>query len=281
MITFSQSYSFIEKRVTIVVGKKIAPFLELANQLQKEIKESEVRIIEYENINEKDIKDFTIPIGLEALKRVLPFKNSTRIIYTMVLNPINEDGNIYGVAMIPSPRRQLLLLKEGLGINSLTIFFTKEKTLKLKEDFEKVQQSELNLNFIEISSEKEFLNVLETSYPKSGAILLLPDSILLTEQGIKKLVLKSYENRIPIVGFSPMYLELGVPISFWVSEKITAKAVASLIKNESSILIEKSDHFCYPNICEIRFSKKLKEKFNLKLNFTQFIEEGIEVYGID
>jgi len=265
------------------MSKRIPPYENLASEIKNELKSYNISVFDLSKPISSLNSETIVTIGLDAYKSVLPIKGNSKLIYTMVLSPA-ENGNeseSLGVAMIPSPRQQLNILRDGLGIKSVSIFCNHLRSKKLIDDFEKLAPSDFHYNFVDVASEKDFLDILETSFPKSDAILLFPDPTILTEQGIKKLVLKSYANKVPIVGFSPMYIDLGAAISISVSEKFTAKVVANLIKENSTQFWDRTDGLCYPRLCEIRFSKNAAEKFSITLNKDALNCEGCEIKGID
>ncbi|MCX7831017.1 MAG: hypothetical protein N2445_08180 [Acidobacteria bacterium] len=275
--------SLNERKISVVMSKRMAPYESLATEIQRELINYDVSIETLEESKTYFDSEFIITIGQDAYKTILPIKGNSKLIYTMVLNAEEKEQNpeILGVAMIPSPRQQLTLLKNGAGIKSVSIFYNHLKSKKIAEDFSKLASTDFTYNFIDVLSEKDFLNFLETSFPKTDAILLIPDSTVLTEQGIKKLVLKSYENKVPVIGFSPMYIDLGAAISISVSEKLTAKVVANIIKQSPAQYWDRTDGLCYPRLCEIRFSKNAKEKFSLNLNKSALLCEGCEILGIE
>ncbi len=272
-----------ERQVLVIMSKRITPYESLAAEIKKELKNFNVSVNDLQEIKSNFSGEFIVTIGQEAYKKVLSSKSSSKIIYTMVLNPEEKESNpsVLGVAMIPSPRQQLTILKNGVGIKSVSIFYNSLRSKKIVDDFEKLAPADVHYDLIDVLTEGDFLNLLETSFPKTNAILLIPDSTVLTEQGIKKLVLKSYENNIPIVGFSPMYLDLGAAMSISVSEKLTAKVVGNLIKESPNHIWDRTDGLCYPRLCEIRFSKNAREKFSLNLNRKALSCEGCEIMGIE
>lgn len=269
--------------VSIVMSKRITPYETLASEISNELLGFDIQVYDLNKPISSLKSEVIVTIGQNAYKAILPLKGSSKLIYTMVLTPDDntESSESIGVAMIPSPRKQLDILRSGLGIKSVSIFYNHLKSNKLVQDFKRLAPSEFKYNFIDVHSEKDFLEILENSFPKSEAILLIPDSTVLTEQGIKKLVLKSYENKVPIVGFSPMYIELGAVISISVSEKLTAKVVANLIKESSTQYWDRTDGLCYPRLCEIRFSKKAAYKLSINLNDSALNCNGCVVKGID
>ncbi|MFB3851556.1 MAG: hypothetical protein ACE14Q_06505 [Acidobacteriota bacterium] len=272
-----------ERKICVVMSKKIAPYESLALEIKKELKNYDVSIKDLEQTKSDFDSEFIVTIGQDAYKSVLPLRGSSKLIYTMVLNPEENENHseILGVAMIPSPRQQLMLLKNGAGIKSVSIFYNHLRTKKIVEDFEKLAPPDAKFNFIDVLSEKDFLDILDTSFPKSDAILLIPDATVLTEHGIKKLVLKSYENKVPVIGFSPMYIDLGAAMSISVSEKLTAKVVANLVKESPKEYWDRTDGLCYPRLCEIRFSKNAREKFSLNLDKNALNCDGCEIWGIE
>ncbi len=278
------SFSLNKIRVSLIFNKDIAPFQTIKDEISKELEGCEVIPYDVKSLPPKIQGDYIVTIGLEAYKVTLPIKGETKLIYTMVLNPEEKyetASDILGVAMIPSPKSQFNFLAKGANIDTVTIFYNPLKSKKIVEDFKKLNSDVITCNFIEINSEKELLNTLEKSFPNKGGVLLIPDSTVLTEQGIKKMVIKSYENKVPIIGFSPMYIELGAAMSIYISEKDTAKTVKNLIYGDKPEICDRTDGVCYSRLCEVKFSKKAAQRFSFRFDPSQFKSDGIRIEGVE
>lgn len=270
------------KSIAIYMGQKIQPYETMAGEIRKELKGYECRVVSLEGIGAVPPPkngEVIITIGKDAYGKLLPIKGANPLIYTMVLFPDNSKlphpPDVMGVAMIPSPGRQLQILRECVGINSVTIFVNPEINAQFVSDLDKLAPKDLEYSLKKISSERQFLNSLDENFPASDAILLIPEPTVLTEEGIKKLVRRSYEERKPIIGFAPMYLGLGAALSLSVSETITAKVVAKMVSGEPAQW-DRADGLCYSRLCEMRISKSARERFSLRLDSSRFSQLGCE-----
>lgn len=270
--------------VTVILNKSVAPFNLIQKELKAELKGVRINIFDVKNLPPKIEGEYLVTIGAESYKAVLPLKSNSKLIYTMVLSydeNYKKDPNVVGVAMVPSFKREFQILKKFANINYLTIFFNPIRSKRIVEDIKKSSVEGVEIKFVEVPSEKDFLRILDSSFPISGAILLIPDPTILTEQGIKKMVFKSYEKKVPIVGFSPMYIDLGAALSIYVSERQTAKTVASIIYGENQELWDRTDGLIYPRLCEIKFSKKAGLKLSMNFDLKQLELEGVSFEGVE
>lgn len=270
------------KSIAIYMGQNIQPYELMAGEIRKELKGHECRVVSLEGLGAvppPKSGEVIITIGKDAYGKLLPLRGANPLIYTMVLFPDKlgypHTPDVMGVAMIPSPGRQLQILRECVGINSVTIFVNPEVNGQFVSDLEKMAPKNLEFSLRKVSSEKQFLNALDEDFPGSDAILLIPEPTVLTEEGLKKLMRRSYEEKKPIVGFAPMYLGLGAALSLSVSETITAKIVAKMVTGESAQW-DRADGLCYSRLCEMRISRSARERFSLRLDSSRFPELGCE-----
>ncbi len=270
------------KSVAVYMGQNIPPYENMAREIKKELRGFECRVISLEGLSTVPAPkagEAVVTIGSEAYRKLLPVKGQNPLIYTMVLFPSqgvsDHPPDVMGVAMIPSPAQQFQILKDCLGLKSLTIFVNPEINARFVSDLEKMDPKSVDFSLRSVSSEKQFLNILDEGFPKTDAILLVPEPTVLTEQGLKKLVRRSYEEKVPIIGFAPMYIELGAALSISVSEPLTAKVVAKILAGEPGQW-DRTDGLCYSRLCEMRVAKPVLERFKMKLDSSRFSELGCE-----
>ncbi|HNQ78057.1 MAG TPA: hypothetical protein PK747_02285 [Acidobacteriota bacterium] len=268
------------KSVAVYMSQNIPPYENMAREIRKELKGYECRVISLEGLSSVPAPkagETVITIGKEAYGKLLPLKGANPLIYTMVLFPSQEESghppDVMGVAMIPSPPQQFEILRNCVGLKSLTIFVNPRINSQFVSDLEKMAPKNMEFSLRNVSSEKEFLNTLDDGFPKTEAILLIPEPTVLTEQGLKKLVRRSYEEKVPIIGFAPMYIELGAALSISVSEPLTAKVVAKMVAGEQGQW-DRADGLCYSRLCEMRVAKSALERFSIKLDSSRFSELG-------
>jgi len=271
------------KSIAIYMGQKIAPYELVARELKNELSAHQCRVVSLEglaSVPPPRAGETIITIGQDAYKKLMPLKGPNPLVYTMVLFPPQAENqhsaDVMGVAMIPSPRQEFQILKDCMGLNSVTIFVNPAINYQFVSDMEKMAPKNLSFSLRTVSSEKQFLNMLDDDFPESDAILLVPEPTVLTEQGLKKLVRRSYEEKKPIIGFAPMYIELGAALSLSVSETLTAKVAARIIEGDPAEWWDRADGLCYSKLCELRIARTAAERFRLKVDSTRFSELGCE-----
>lgn len=177
--------------------------------------------------------DVIYAVGIWALQLVQKEKPSTPVVYSMVLNPATIVGeqpkNITGASMNVSVKETFALLKQmNPNLKRIGTIFTSATTGHLVEDAKKAAQ-ELSIDLVaeKISSPREAIPALGRLQKKGIEVLwLVPDKALSVPTVSKQLMLYSYRNRVPLVGFSKAQAAMGslVSVSFSSSEDIGAQA---------------------------------------------------------
>lgn len=211
-----------------------------------------------------------VAVGQEALRSALPFRNSTPLVYTMVLSPDKilkgTLPGVEGVAMVPSPRHQLAVLSQGFHFKRVLLFYSRAGSLALADLFREAAPEGIDCDFEEMPSEVAFLKRLQSGLGDYDAVLLLPDPTLLTEQGMRALVSASYQEKVPLVGFSPLYLKLGAAISLSIPEEEVASRAALLARQGEDLDSDDQAGLHYPRACEIRVNAKAFGKMGLQVD---------------
>ncbi len=154
-----------------------------------------------------------VAIGLEALLAVKGIAD-VPIVYLMVLNPeayLSGERNITGVSLGVPPAKQLPWIRKVLpAARRVGVLYNPLKTGRLVEEA-RVASRTLNLELIteEIGNPREVPARLSEMRNLVDLLWMLPDTTVLTAETVEAMLLFSIENRLPIVAFSPKYVDLG------------------------------------------------------------------------
>lgn len=260
----------------ILLSMRIRPYESLAGAMSKDLSGYRTRILVLDETGALALEirrgepKVIVAVGQEALRSALPYRNNTPLVFTMVLSPEEilkgKNPGVEGVAMIPSPRRQLAILGQGFHFKRVLLFYNPAVSGTLASHFREAPPAGIECRFEEMDSEASLLRRLKDGLKGYDAVLLLPDPTLLTEQSFRALVSSSYEAKVPLIGFSPLYLKLGAAISLSVPEGEIAKRAATLARLEEDTAADDLGGLHYPRACEIRTNPKAFSKLGLQLD---------------
>jgi len=177
--------------------------------------------------------DLIFAIGTLALQAVAGRVTDVPVVYAMVLNPPNIVGagakNITG-ASINVPVEQPIQLFKQLGpqIRRVGVIFNRANTGYLVRQADAGARGEgLQLIAKEIRSSKEAIAALDSL--KEGEIdvlWILPDETVLAPEVVERMLLFSYQRKVPLLGLSKRQAEMGAlfSLSFASSEDIGRQA---------------------------------------------------------
>ncbi|MGC8724193.1 MAG: ABC transporter substrate-binding protein [Acidobacteriota bacterium] len=218
-----------------------------------------------------------LTVGQEALEKALPERDGVPLVFTMVLFPQQILGQpqpgVAGVGMIPSPRSQLQILQRGFARKKVLLFFNPSVTGFLADYFRREASAGIAVEAVPVDSDAALVKRLQSGLGGADAVLLVPDPTLLTEQGLHALITACYGSVVPLVGFSPMYMDMGAAITLSLPEEVTARSAVALVSSaqpEGDVL----GGVTYPSSCRVQVSRRAMRRFALPVN-----ESGMLPYG--
>ena len=207
------------QKALILLSLRIRPYEALAKEMVNEFEGYQTKAVYLDEDPKAPSRipkmkpSVIVTVGQEAIKTSIPYRDGIPLVYTMVLFPNQilpeAQSGISGIAMIPSPERQLKVLKEGFNLHRIGLVYNPDLTGFLVEHFEGHSPQGIACEAIPVRSEGELLKRLKSGLGGIDGLLLIPDPTVLTEQGIKTIISTCFEEKIPLIGFSPMYLDLG------------------------------------------------------------------------
>ncbi len=216
-------------------------------------------------------------IGQDALNRALPHRDNIPLFFTMVLSPPaaneNPPARLEGVAMIPSPRRQLSILRSAFNMKRTILFYNAEASGFLASLYGASCPDGMTCDEVAVENEKQLLEWLKKGLHGYDGIILIPDQAVLTEEGIKALVAASYEDRVPMVAFSSLYLNMGAAVSISLPVDEIARQAAALAGGQDATG-QMAGGLLYPEACEVVVNAKAERRVKLNVN-----EERLKQYG--
>jgi len=268
----------------ILLSFRIRPYESLARSMAGALPGYRTRVLSLEEIPSleqelgADRPAVICTVGQEALRKALPHRDGTPVVYTMVLSTGGllppETAGVEGVAMVPSPRHQLRVLGEGFHFRRVLLLYNPASSGFLVDLFRESAPGGLECVTEAIGSEAALLRRLKEGLKGFDALLLVPDPTLLSEQGLKALVSASYQDGVPLVGFSPLYLGLGAAVTLSVPEAEVARQAAALARDGRGAEADRLGGLTYTRACEIRLNPKAVARLGLRVD-----SQALERFG--
>lgn len=265
-----------EPEALILLSFRIRPYEALAEALQGHLRGYRTRVLclgeppALDDAVRKGRPDVILTVGQEALRQALPHRDGTPVVYTMVLSPQGllpaGSTGVDGVAMLPAPRSQMEVLATGFRFKRVALFYNPGATGFLADIYRQSAPEGFRLEGLPVDSEAALLRRLKEGLKGYDAVVLVPDPTLLTEQGLKALLAASYGDRVPLVGFSPLYLGLGAAVTLSVPEDEVARRAAALAKDHRDGGAEPHGGLYYPKACEVRVNRNALGRLGMKLD---------------
>ncbi|WP_457755981.1 ABC transporter substrate binding protein [Thermodesulfatator indicus] len=231
----------------------------------KKIETSKVEIV-YDNFKNFYIKDdsFIISLGGDLTKKILR-KNYKKIFFFMTadadlydlslkINNSKSDKKISGIFYLPEIKKRLEVLKEIFNSNIIISILHSKSSLfyakKIKSEADK-----LGIKVILIEANKEnFTTKIEEAFSKGNIFWMIPDESIYNQTTIKLILISAVKKGIPVISFSPVFIDIGAFMSYQID-------INDYIKEAAETFLK-----CYQkDICEIKFTKNFKIIINKNL----------------
>jgi putative ABC transport system substrate-binding protein len=181
--------------------------LEQGRKLARKIRASEASLV--------------VAVGLKAALAAKLEIVDIPIVYMMILDPSKHNltaTNMTGTLLEIPADRQFKILRAFLpDLRRVGMLSNSGNQAKLKDTVVQAAAQSFQLQAFPVDSEKEVPQQLRTLLGSADALLLVPDSTVLTNESIGFILETSLAKRIPVIGFSPEFTRLGALLSLSVS----------------------------------------------------------------
>ncbi len=161
-------------------------------------------------------------VGLKAAKAAQLEIVDIPVVYAMVLDPAKyglDTPNMTGVLLEIPLERQLSALRSVLPeVRRIGALYDPAKTSTMIAEAQrlaKLDRTELITGTV--SSEKEVPAALRSLLASIGALWLMPDSTVLTDESLRFILNTALEQHIPVIGFSREFARSGALLSLSVN----------------------------------------------------------------
>ena len=211
-------------------------------------------------------------IGTPALEAVVGKITHIPIVHSMVFNPtpgtLTEGKNITGVSMIPAHDKTVSLIKElNPKIRRVGVMYDPGRSQSLYWQAQSAAQKEgIQLIDRKIRSPGEVAAALKSFESEIDLLWLWPDERFLADEIIQRIVLFSYEHKIPVLGLSERHTQMGTLLSLsYGSAKDMGKQAGELVLRVLGRTDRSIPRLSDPREVKLTVNLKAARKINFKI----------------
>ena len=202
------------------------------------------------------------------------------ILYCMVPNPARYDlegQNIAGISQDVPGGDQFSRFKSLVpSLRNIGVIYDPEKSGAIV-DAAALEAEEQGLVLVraEVSSSKKVPKALRGLVGRIDALWMVPDNTVLTSDSFRYLLLASFENKMPLLAISDIFVEVGALASITPKPKELGRQVCTLIQRYSRGELDLAAvDILPPNNAELVINLKTAEKIGLTLSDEVLREAG-------
>lgn len=177
-----------------------------------------------------------VPVGVRALRTVLAADMGEPVLAALV--PRSAFDRVVGAAdsrrisavFLDQPlARQLALIRVSLPERTrVGVLVGPESRSALSAMRRVAERLDQSIADAAIDNEREIAGALESVLGRADVLLALPDPLIHNASTLQSLLLASYRQRVPVIGFSPAYTRAGALFSLHSAPAQLAEQVADL-----------------------------------------------------
>ncbi|MCW9057176.1 MAG: hypothetical protein OQK47_11195 [Gammaproteobacteria bacterium] len=228
--------------------------------------------------------DLIITIGSKIAKQTLESTTTVTPVLSLLLPETvidqisNKNNRPWSTQIIDQPlERQLLLVKHLLGKNSKVGVILGPTSIKNKSKIELAEKSTgMVINYREIKSPDELIPVLKEIITQNDILLAIPDPMVYSKRTIRGILLLTYRNKTPVIGFSKSYIKAGATAGIYSTTRQIAADATENIKNFFEMNKKFSSNTYYPQQFSVDINKRVARAMKLKIDSQDALSDLIK-----
>lgn len=174
------------------------------------------------------------------------------------------------------PSRYLALIKEILPhSHTVSLLYSDYSDTFYRQLRQAASQQQLQVNGQKVSNENDIYSALDNAVQNGDVLLAIPDPNIYNRRTIKTIFLTSYQDEIPIVGFSDSYTTAGAVSSLHSTISDISKQLAETIvyftQNDRTLPVSS-----YPRYFHISTNSKVANSLSITLDEPSILQETIK-----
>ncbi|WP_246265744.1 ABC transporter substrate-binding protein [Aromatoleum diolicum] len=237
--------AFAGPRVLVVTSERSGAHEEtlgaLRSALSPDISANDIEIVETRQLDNDMAAEarIIVTIGTQAAKAVGTRSPKQPVLNTLLPRDAYESlqatlpGQRSSAIFLDQPvQRQIALLAIALPDRATLALLTGPATEELARRLAyAARERQLRVNIEHVASNAEIYPALERLLAEPTMLLALPDSTVFNSYTIQNVLLTSYRNRSPLIGFSPAYVRAGALLALYSTPAQIARQAAEAVRS--------------------------------------------------
>jgi ABC-type uncharacterized transport system substrate-binding protein len=213
-----------------------------------------------------------ISVGHGAARFVAAQKPGAPVLNTLIprqtFNHLKDNTNSKASAIyLDQPvQRQLRLIRESMPSRKRVGILIGVNSRQIKRNIIRITTKYgLKPQFGTVSNEESIGSVLNKLMEKSDVLLALPDPLIYNRHTIRNILLSSYHQQIPVIGFSEAYVNAGAIASAFSSPKDIGRHMGDMVGSFLSSGSKVLPGPVYPKYYSIKCNKRVANSLQIHL----------------
>lgn len=230
---------------------------------------------------DKSNRDLIIGIGYRISKSLSKQKLQLPILNLLVplttTSQFRSNSPRYASLVIDQPfSRQFLMIREAFGNSTRTGLVTGKSSARLKDQIKNAaQQNHIPLNYSHIDNSEELIAVLKQLFSNSEVLLVTPDPLIYNRKTIRSILLLSYRQRIPVIGYTQSYTKAGAAIAMYSTASQIGEHTSEIIYDFFNAGKKFNSNIIEPRYFSIDINQKVSRSLGLDLPDANVLKKKI------
>jgi ABC-type uncharacterized transport system substrate-binding protein len=229
-----------------------------------------------------------VTLGGKAAARTAEHNPSAPVLHTVLPRKtfefIYHNKGIHKVSaiFIDQPLiRKLALVREAMPERKrIGILITEDKFAD-KEKMQRIASKfDLTIQFGVVENEQRIGSILREILERSDVLLALPDPAIFNQRTVKNILLSSYHNRVPVVGFSLAYVKAGTIAAVYSSPDEIGKHIGEWISHFLKHHGRTTPTRSFPKYFSISTNKSVADSLKIRLPAAEILQSELEERGL-
>jgi ABC-type uncharacterized transport system substrate-binding protein len=218
------------ENIAVVLSSDAAPYQEALEGFREVVRHriAGVQILQKDNpaawqqqlkkLRSEIEPDLLFVIGTSALQLVSEDIKNRPVVHALAFNPFSGTAarkNVHGISMIPTANQAISLLKElNAKIRRVgTIYDPSRSGFLISQARAAFQKNGLQLVAQEAHAVSDIGAALKLLEAEIDALWMWPDEMFLADDIVQRILLFSFERKVPVLGLSERHTEIGALLS--------------------------------------------------------------------
>jgi ABC-type uncharacterized transport system substrate-binding protein len=227
-----------------------------------------------------------ITVGGKAAAKVAEQDLSSPVLHTVLPQKSfeyiyrNDSDNVSAIIIDQPLTRKLALIRESMPERDrIGILITENSEIDKQTIQNAASRFDLTIRFGTVEDQQQIGNALRELLKDSDVLLALPDPSIFNRQTVKNILLSSYHNRVPVVGFSLGYVKAGAIAAVYSSPQDIGKHIGDWVTDFLNKRDKVPPTLAFPRYYSVSTNDNVADSLNIQLPTASTLESKLEERG--